>query len=229
MPSIISGAMPWGKHCSQLATLADASSTWHPTWSQHAGRMVEHMQNLLPASKFRPIVNIGQAASLVQCTEANIEYSWCRQHMASRMPNVGRMVQHMPTRHCIAASDQICRICSRGQNSAPTLVSVYRCPPDNGISRYLCDQISAPTAQSGIVIPCQSSIGQPLQCQVQHIWVEQKLCQTSAAGRRPGAHTGVIDKLPNCNPMRLQIFLLCNIGIPFPHSGINVFFSFWLG
>ena len=141
--------------------------------------------------------------------------------MASRMPNAGRMVEHMPTRHCIAASDQICRICSRGQNSAPTLVSVYRCPPDNGISRYLCDQISAPTAQSGIVIPCQSSIGQPPQCQVQHIWVEQKNCGQVLT-------RGVIDKLPNGNPMRLQIFLLCNIGIPFPHSGINVLFSFWI-
>ena len=64
-------------HSWQLWLMPTAHGIPHEANTQYAGRMVEHMQNLLPGSKFRPIVNIGQAeaAYLVQCPEANIEYS----------------------------------------------------------------------------------------------------------------------------------------------------------
>ena len=106
-----------------------------------------------------------------------------------------------------------------------TLVNIGAYPPDNGISQYLCDQISAPRTMSD---------NQALSYLVKLYWAtavsgisvsSKKFCQTGG----PGAPTRVIDILCNCNPMQLQISCFASSTFFFyPPSDINMSFTFLL-
>ena len=82
-------------------------------------------------------------------------------------PDAALMVEHMPwTRFAESAA--------RVKIPPPRK---YRCPPDNGISRYLCDQIGAGRTMShnqSLSYLVKGLLGNRT---VRHICVEQELCQ----------------------------------------------------
>ena len=119
------------------------------------------------------------AADLVQCPVANSsQHSWQLWMMpaAHGMPHASCWPPHgrAHASSLMPASDHICRICRPGQNSVHP--RKYRCLPTGqwNFTVSVRPNQCAPhnVRQSGIVIPCQTLLGNR---SVRHICVQQKV------------------------------------------------------